>query len=68
MPLDIDFNRLPSVSITEARVRFRAKHGWPEEHETGIFKNREHHGIRHGVLVVIDEETMKALLDVPNLS
>jgi hypothetical protein len=68
MLLDIDFNRLPSVSITEARAHFRANYGWPEKHETGIFGNREHYGMRHGVFVVIDEETMEALLDAPNLS
>jgi hypothetical protein len=67
MPLDIEFNRLPSVSTTEARVRFRAKYSWPEKHEMGIFRNHEHHDLRHGVFVVIDEETMKALLDAPNL-
>src|ERR1700712_5290798 len=31
--VDIVFLRLPSASIQDARKHFRAKYGWPEEHD-----------------------------------
>ena len=65
IPLDIEYIRLPSASIAEAREHFRAKCGLPEKRETGIVTNLVHYGMRYGVFVVIDEETMKTLLDAP---
>lgn len=42
IPLDIEYIRLPSASIPEARRHFRAKYGFPEKHERGILRDHAH--------------------------
>ncbi|RDL36323.1 uncharacterized protein BP5553_05675 [Venustampulla echinocandica] len=41
IPLDIEYIRLPTASIPEARTHFCAKYGWPQQYETGILRNHE---------------------------
>jgi hypothetical protein len=65
VPLDIEYIRLPSASIPEARRHFRAKYGWPEKHKTSILRTHLHWGMRYNVFIAIDEETMKGFLDAP---
>jgi hypothetical protein len=65
IPLDIDYIRLPSANISEARTHFRAKYGLPKKHEVGIIPSHEHYDMPHIIFVVIDEETVKMLLDAP---
>jgi hypothetical protein len=65
IPLNIEYIRFPFASILDARTYFRAKHGWPGKYETSILRNHEHHDMRHGIFVVIDEETMKTWGEAP---
>ncbi|PVH75360.1 hypothetical protein DL98DRAFT_518660 [Cadophora sp. DSE1049] len=66
IPLDIEYISRRSASILETRTHFRSKYGWPKEYETGIFRNHEHHDMRHRYFVVIDDKTMTTLQDAPD--
>jgi hypothetical protein len=60
--LDVEYVRLPSASISKARAKFRGRHGWPEEFETGLPRSHEHCGLRYRVFVVVDDEGLESLL------
>lgn len=66
IPLDIDFIRLPSASIAEAREHFRAGMEWVARDPTRILQpQQKHHGMRYSLFVVLDDETIGTLLDGP---
>ncbi|RDL39423.1 uncharacterized protein BP5553_03763 [Venustampulla echinocandica] len=66
IPLHIEYIRLPSASLYDARTHFRAKYGWPVKYQEGKEeRTHEHHDMRHRYFVVINEETIKTLFDAP---
>jgi hypothetical protein len=69
IPLGIEYIRLPSASIQDARAHFRAKYGWPEKHEGYMVGGgtQEHRDLRHALFVVIDEETMSTWNEAPDV-
>ncbi|KAM3085339.1 hypothetical protein ACMFMG_002422 [Clarireedia jacksonii] len=59
VPLDIEYIRLPSASINDARTHFRASHGWTDGNRAHEFS-----GLRHSYFIVLDEGILNTMTTV----
>lgn len=66
IPLDIEYIRLPSASIADARKHFRAKNGWPEPYRPLLRTEHSSFDYRKTYFLIIDEETTDALFEAPD--
>jgi hypothetical protein len=66
IPLGIQYIRLPSASIQEARTHFRWKHRRPEINQEPAPTDEERNDMAHSYFLIIDEEAMIILMNAPS--